>query len=209
MYLHAVYNYGTVCFLFNSGFLTFTRFYISLRKFNISQKFLLQNHHKFFSLVSSSQSLSALKFVSCKSLLRNDFIYIQIFNHLILWVFSILLHIFSYKEGLWDCYFGITKDDSVTCALYGMRFWRHVKKATSSNCVARHVLLKYTLALQFDQKGPSAGINDKNIQRKSSVYKHESYIKNKISFFHKLVKFFKQHSWITWGSSQWHVITTY
>jgi len=55
---------------------------------------------------------------------------------------------------------------------------------TSTNCVGRHVLLKYILALNFDHKG-HLWYKDENIQFKSSLYKHETYIKNKISLFHK------------------------
>jgi hypothetical protein len=135
------------------GFQISSSFYISLWKFNILQKILFQNNHRYFSLVSSSQSSAALKFVSRKSLLRNYFIYIWIFNHFFL--FSFLLCIFHCSAGQWDCYFGTTEYKSVTCTLYRIKFWRHVK-VTSSNQVARLILFKYTFALQVDNKGPSS-----------------------------------------------------
>lgn len=72
----AVDNYR-ICFFLTSGFLTFTTIYISLSRFNFSQKFLSQST-QIFPLVYSSHSLAAVIFVSCKSLLRNGYIYTRI-----------------------------------------------------------------------------------------------------------------------------------
>ena len=74
LFLCSVDNYRIICFFLNSRFLTFTKIYISLSRFNYSQKFPISKATGIFPPVYSSHSMAAVMVVSCESLLRNDFI---------------------------------------------------------------------------------------------------------------------------------------
>jgi len=103
------------------------------------------------------------------------FYYTNILIYLFLWVFWILLCIFCKKEGLWECYVCITHDEILktyflrwhcSIVLEDMFYWN----------ISWHWILTTRGHLWYD---------DENIQWKSSWYKHETYIKNEISLFHK------------------------